>query len=768
MTDTTKDKEYSYADRIKLLQERIAELEALRAKHKEIEEKLKASRAELDIRVKVRTSELTKANEELRKEIAERRKAEDKLTKINKCVLGFTTDPLHNINSIVRLCGELLEGDCALYNRLEETGLLCSLGQWQTPDGYKAVDKPDGHICFDVIKEAGDEIMVIRHLQETKYAETDPNVKAYGLKTYIGYPVKSYSGQYIGALCVLYKHDFVPTESDKNAIKAIAVAISTEEARKEAIDRVCASEEQYRLAIDSMPDPIYVVDCNLSIVLFNKAFKELTKQLGLEEDMVGKNLFEAFSFLPKIKEEEYKRVLRTGKPLVTEEQNRIVRRTIITETRKIPIFDKGQVKEIITIIRDITERREAENERERLNKELVKANVRLKQLTLIDYETGLYNYRYLKDAIEAEFDRSRRYAYPLSVIMLDIDYFKSINEVYGLNFGDMVLKQLSQRIRMMVRRYDIVIRFGGEEFVIISPAVDRTQAISLAQRLFNSLTLHSFGTKKQNVKLKLTIAVSSYPEDSVLKAMDLINTGEQLLTEAKEIGGNRVYSSLDSKASTTTFLSSDNTGNIRALRNKLEQLTKKANQNIAEAIFAFAKTIELKDHYTGEHVERTVYYANEIAKEINLPEQERNLIKQAAMLHDLGKIGIRENILNKKTRLTSSEFIEIKKHPQIGADILRPIHFLHGLIPLILYHHERWDGKGYPFGLKKEEIPLGARIIAIADVFQALTSKRSYRKAYSKQEAIKIIKDGAGTQFDPKITSIFLGILKREKRTSGH
>jgi HD-GYP domain-containing protein (c-di-GMP phosphodiesterase class II) len=148
---------------------------------------------------------------------------------------------------------------------------------------------------------------------------------------------------------------------------------------------------------------------------------------------------------------------------------------------------------------------------------------------------------------------------------------------------------------------------------------------------------------------------------------------------------------------------------------------------------------------------------------LELPKDEVESVKQAAILHDLGKIGISERILLKKSKLTRREFDEIKKHPQIAADIIRPIHFLHKIIPLVLHHHERWDGKGYPSGLKGEEIVIGARIIAIADIYQALISNRPYRKAYGQNEAIDIIKDGSGSQFDPKIVEVFLQIIRHKK-----
>ncbi|MBD3263726.1 MAG: HD domain-containing protein, partial [Candidatus Omnitrophica bacterium] len=136
-------------------------------------------------------------------------------------------------------------------------------------------------------------------------------------------------------------------------------------------------------------------------------------------------------------------------------------------------------------------------------------------------------------------------------------------------------------------------------------------------------------------------------------------------------------------------------------------------------------------------------------------------IKNASVLHDLGKVGIDESILSKRGPLTPEEKVKIKSHPSIAAEILRGIHALRGSVPSVLYHHERYDGKGYPLGLKGEEIPLGARIVAVADVYQALISDRPYRKAYSRKKALQIIKSEAGKQFDPKIVKLFTKIIKK-------
>ena len=399
-----------------------------------------------------------------------------------------------------------------------------------------------------------------------------------------------------------------------------------------------------------------------------------------------------------------------------------------------------------------------------LNRSLINANRELEAMALKDLHTGLYNHRYLEDAIEAEFSRAKRSSSPLSVIMMDIDYFKSINDVYGHQFGDIVLKQLADHIKTTVRQYDIVIRFAGEEFVAMLPDTDETEGLILAKRILEAVNLRMFGNEEHSVKIKLSMGVAAYPDDNVLKGMELISAADKALSRVKEDGGNKAYSSSSTKGKKMDLpvKAIEAPADISLMREKIDKLTRSANQNVIEAIFAFAKTIEIKDHYTGTHVEKTVHYAEKMAEAAGLPSDEIERIKQSAALHDLGKIGISEKILLKPGKLTKEEFDEIKKHPQIGVDIIRPIHFMHDLIPLMLHHHEMWDGKGYPDGLKGEETPVGARIIAIADAYDALTSDRPYRKAFAVGKAIEIIKEGSGTQFDPKLIAIFLDILKKE------
>jgi diguanylate cyclase (GGDEF)-like protein/PAS domain S-box-containing protein len=532
--------------------------------------------------------------------------------------------------------------------------------------------------------------------------------------------------------------------------------------RKKAEEALGQSEEQFRLAFENAKDAIFWADPKTGLIVrCNKAAENLLERK--REDILKKP---HILLHPPDKAKCYARMFKKHiqrKGAVNDEAE------VMTKSGKIKpvhitaaITSLGGRTVIQGIFRDVTERKQAQRKFEILNRELLRTNKRLKQLALIDSTTTLYNHRYLSEHIEVEFQRAKRYNTKLSVIMLDLDYFKSVNDIYGHEFGDLVLVQLAKLLKKIVRTYDMVIRFGGEEFVIVSPGIDRNSALNLAQRILNTFNLYNFGNRKHKVKLKLSIAVASYPEDRVIKGINLIEIAECILNKVKELGGNRLLSSLDIKEEKQMTFVSEGYNDIILLQEKIHKLTKRTNESLIEAIFAFAKAIELKDHYTGEHVERTVEYSTRVAKALGLSKEEIENIRQASILHDLGKIGISEKILRKRSKLNFKERDEIRRHPQIAADILRPIHFLHSIIPLILYHHARWDGRGYPDSLEREDIPIGARIIAIADVYQALISDRPYRKAFTRVQAVRIIRKGSGTQFDPHIVNVFINILNQE------
>lgn len=591
----------------------------------------------------------------------------------------------------------------------------------------------------------------------------------FNLYNIISVPIIGGNKQLLGCFEIYNKENREPFDiQDAFMLKGLAAnaAVALENAQTLAEKNMAAealreSEEKYRKIVENSNDVIMLTDSGNVIVYLSPA---CSRVLGYDpEELIGKALW-------IIHEDDVRRVREAFGQALKGSGGTNFEYRILTRRAEVkwvshswaPITKDGKVQLVVSVIRDVSEAKKSSEQLRILYKELTKSNKQLGQLALRDSQTGLYNHRYLSEVIESEFYRTRRYAHPLSVIMLDIDYFKSINDMYGHDFGDMVLKQLAGQIKRLVRRYDIVVRYGGEEFVVLSPGTDRTKAIAQAQRLLDAVNMHNFGDKEHSIKLKVSIAVASYPEDPMKKGIDLISTADMILNKVKKAGGNNVYSSVDIAGRKTMPEEDIATDDVKFLKKKIESLTKSGRQNLIASIFAFAKTIELRDHYTGKHVESTVRFATAIAKKLNLSEEDLENVRQAAVLHDLGKIGISDRILHKRSKLTVKEFEAIKKHPQIAADIIRPIQFMHDIVPLVLYHHERWDGKGYPAGLKEEEIPIGARIIAIADVYQALISNRPYRKAFSKQKAIEIIQEGSGTQFDPRIVDIFVKYLKKE------
>ncbi|AZR72093.1 hypothetical protein BBF96_01010 [Anoxybacter fermentans] len=201
--------------------------------------------------------------------------------------------------------------------------------------------------------------------------------------------------------------------------------------------------------------------------------------------------------------------------------------------------------------------------------------------------------------------------------------------------------------------------------------------------------------------------------------------------------------------------------NIKDISNEIKAFEEK-NRTCEEILKVLSRSIDYRDSYTEEHSERVKNYAVKLAKELLLPESLVEEIRIGSLLHDLGKLGIPDQIINKQGLLSVEEYEKIKEHPRIGYRIIEPVQISRNIKAIILFHHERWDGQGYPLGLKGDEIPLPARIVAIADAFDAMTSNRVYRKACSKEEALKEIQACSGSQFDPQLSKVFIKMIEKE------
>lgn len=356
----------------------------------------------------------------------------------------------------------------------------------------------------------------------------------------------------------------------------------------------------------------------------------------------------------------------------------------------------------------------------------------------IDELTKLSNRRHFDETIDKEIHRHFRYGSMLSLIIIDVDNFKSYNDLMGHVSGDKLLQKVAQIINSSVRNIDMTFRYGGDEFAIILPNTSVDSGFGLAERVRKNV---EEGTKGEPILISLSLGIAGWPNDGIT-TQELITAADQALYHAKRTGQNRVCLA-------TKLLPSD------AEESDDDQHLEKETLN---TIYALAATIEARDRYTYGHSRKVRTYAVELAEAINLPPETVVVISHAALLHDIGKIGIYDTILNKPGALNQEERNLIKSHPELSRTIVAHIPNLTPCLPAIYHHHERWDGNGYPSGLKEEKIPIEARVLTIADSFDAMTSARPYRSPMPMEKVIAELRHGAGSQFDPNLIEAFIPI----------
>ncbi len=359
----------------------------------------------------------------------------------------------------------------------------------------------------------------------------------------------------------------------------------------------------------------------------------------------------------------------------------------------------------------------------------------------IDELTGLLNRRSLDELVASEIGRHSRYGGIFSIIILDLDTFKVYNDNYGHLAGDKMLRQIGGIIKGAIRNADQPFRYGGDEFAILLPQTTIDAAYQVAERVRQCIALE---VKAGYIPITASFGLASWPADGI-GPNEIIAAADAALYEAKRSGGNRSY-----RAS----------GTLLTLDEAMVGFGSNGGSEALSTIYALAATVDARDHYTRSHSGKVNQYAVALAEALNLEPLEITRLSTCALLHDIGKIGITDGILNKPGKLTDEEWEAIKNHPQLGATIVRRVRELAPCVPGILHHHEKYDGSGYPKGLKGKDIPLEARILAIADAFAAMTSERRYSDTLSYEQAREEIKRGAGTQFDPDLVEVFLHLAK--------
>ncbi len=355
--------------------------------------------------------------------------------------------------------------------------------------------------------------------------------------------------------------------------------------------------------------------------------------------------------------------------------------------------------------------------------------------------TRLFNRRHFDRRINEEIWRHNRYGGVFSLIMCDMDMFKVYNDTYGHKAGDKLLQDFAMILVKSVRSVDLVFRYGGDEFVLLLPQTCSEDACLIAERIRNVVA----GTLQTGeIRPSISLGVASFPEDGAF-ADDLVKAADAALYHSKQAGGNRT--SLYSGIASSTFE---------------HQASDVRSASPLNTVRALITALNARDNYSGGHSQQVARFAVSLGRAAGLNRDELNVLRTAALLHDVGKIGIPDDLLNKTDALTPEEIEVFHAHSSIGVAIISHIPGLTACRPLILHHHERYDGQGYPDKLAGEEIPLGARIIAVADTFAAMISVRPYRSALSLDQAVVELKACRGTSLDPELVDLFIPLALSE------
>ncbi len=447
------------------------------------------------------------------------------------------------------------------------------------------------------------------------------------------------------------------------------------------------------MLMESTADIIFEIDTNKTFVsIYGEGLKKLKKTT---DQLLLKNVIEVFGQEGIKRDHIYDNVLN-GTPSVYNWEVNVDGVNLYFESSLSPIYDENEkIVGAVGISRDMTDAKQKQDE--------------INYINCHDHLTGLYNRRHFEQMLEIY---NKAEYYPLAIINFDLNGLKIFNDAYGHIIGDKALKEAGDALALSLGTKNILARIGGDEFAAIVPNTTFEEVEEIKNLCKNNINQIMVG----NIYLSIAIGFEIKYDDHI-GIQDIIKFSE-----------NKMY------------------------RNKLSEGTSVRNN----AIKAIHKTLSDKFDAERIHSEKVSMLCKMMGTKLGIFGDELKELEQAGMFHDIGKIAIPDNILNKPGKLTNEEFDIIKTHTEVGYQILRAADEYSDLANHALHHHERWDGKGYPNGIKGNEIPLFSRIICIADAFEAMTSDRPYRKKLSQEYAISEIKRCAGTQFDPEIAKLFV------------
>jgi diguanylate cyclase (GGDEF)-like protein/PAS domain S-box-containing protein len=526
------------------------------------------------------------------------------------------------------------------------------------------------------------------------------------------------------------------TEDISERKAAAQVQAETQKRTVQFLSALEANQGQMALILDNVEDTVFLLgvgpEADYRFLFVNLSFMKTT---GLRaEQIIGRRIQEVVPVSSQaLILDKYAEAIRERRPVEWQETSAYPLGECVGDVRVIPIFDESdRCAYLLGTVHDVTDRKRAEDEQA---KHLLEARERADR----DPLTSLLNHRAFQHRLNAEADRAQRENTILGVVMLDLDNFKFFNDVYGHAIGDQVLRAVAERLTHICRPYDTLARFGGDEFALLLPNVHHATATEVEARLRSSLQGLSYYPEDLGAAIPISVSVGAalFP-DGDTDCHAVLHRADERLILAKTGG--------DTEETARRF-----------------RMDAVAHFQGFSMLDALVTAVDNKDRYTRRHSEDVMEFCLLIMRELDMDEREQRTVAVAALLHDVGKIGVPDHILRKPGRLTAEEFEAIKLHPMMGSVMVSSVPGLEATLDAVRHHHERWDGEGYPFGLRGEEIPLIARLMAVADAFSAMTTDRPYREGMERQKALRILQDGAGTQWDPVCVRAFLQAQQNQK-----
>ena len=486
-------------------------------------------------------------------------------------------------------------------------------------------------------------------------------------------------------------------------------------ALKKSKEKLHIEKEELRITIDSIGEGVIVTDLHRRIIKLNKVAEEIIGWSSM--DATGNLLEDVFTIRDEVTKSalisplqeavdlDLSRTLEKEVILISkdhQERNIAVSASLIKDVY-------GKATGAVQIFRDISERRKKEEE--------------INYITYHDQVTKVYN--------RAFFEKQKRTMeqeeyLPVSVIQGDINGLKLVNDAFGHAKGDELLREAADILRKYCRTTDFIMRVGGDEFTVLLPNTDYATANSIVKNIEADIYEREQKASSKAETFFISIALGAATRVDQTESLSIIiNKADESMYKKKLLEKKSLHSSV-----------------LKSIKSTLEE----------------------KSHETEAHATRLVSLSKLIAVELELPIEKMYELELLASLHDIGKIGVSDQILNKPGALTEEEWIEMKKHPEIGYRIAFSTTELSGIARYILHHHERWDGSGYPQGLSGSSIPLLSRIIAVVDSFDAMCDQRSYNVVRTKEEALIEIEKNAGTQFDPQIADLFVRLMRQSSK----